>query len=273
MNVLKTITIYSKSIIVATVVTFIVAIILFGIFKPTDPKDDSVARRVVGFVALAAGWGTFMICKDILSPQLPPAQPRFNSVEEYSKWYHQYYHNESAISEKPGDESEIETEEEIMPVEILDHRAMPHILMYGRAGLGKSALAKVTKYEVEKKYGHEIEFIEVTPGQLGKKKELDEIMLRVSRSPYCILFIDEVHGMTLTIEECMYKALQDGQYDITLNKDIDLGNGNSIVINEEKGVQTIQLPQFTCIGCTADITFYTSGLWVKQAAHTFIGFL
>jgi Holliday junction DNA helicase RuvB len=133
---------------------------------------------------------------------------------------------------------------------IPDHPALAHILLFGGAGQGKTALANVTKNELERAYGHEVDFIEVTPSQLRRKKELDEVMLRVASNPFCILFIDEVHGLPLVIEESLYKAMQDFEYDITLTKEIALGDGYDIVLNEETGAQTIKLPKYTMIGAT-----------------------
>ena len=133
---------------------------------------------------------------------------------------------------------------------IPEHPALAHILLFGGAGQGKTALANVTKNELVKAYGHDIDFIEVTPSQLRRKKELDEVMLRVACNPYCILFIDEVHGLPLVIEESLYKAMQDFEYDITLTKEIALGDGYDIVLNEETGVQTIKLPKYTMVGAT-----------------------
>lgn len=153
------------------------------------------------------------------------------------------------------DEEEYEEEEYTeQPVEIAEpipeHPALAHVLLFGGAGQGKTALANVTKNELIKSYGHDIDFIEVTPSQLRRKKELDEVMLRVASNPFCILFIDEIHGLPLVIEESLYKAMQDFEYDITLTKEIALGNGYDIVLNEETGAQTITLPKYTMIGAT-----------------------
>jgi Holliday junction DNA helicase RuvB len=147
------------------------------------------------------------------------------------------------------EESIVEYDGEI-PEEIPEHPALSHILLYGGAGQGKTALAKVTRNEIAKAYGHDIEFIEVVPSQLKRKRELDEVMLRIASNPYALLFIDEIHGLPLAIEESLYSALQDFTYDITLTKEIMLGDGYNISLDEERGVQTIDLPKFTLIGAT-----------------------
>jgi len=134
--------------------------------------------------------------------------------------------------------------------EYKDHSVLNHILLYGGAGQGKTALAKVLKNELERVYEHPIEFIKVSPSQLTSKKQLDEVMLKVASNKYCVLFIDEIHGMNRVIEESLYPALQDGEYDITLSEDINVGDDVRFVLQKDKGVQTIQLPKFTCIGAT-----------------------
>ena len=148
-------------------------------------------------------------------------------------------------------EEDDEPEPEVIIAEpIPEHPSLAHILLYGGAGQGKTALANVTRNELQNSYGHEIDFIETVPSQLKRKKELDEVMLRVASNPYSVLFIDEIHGLPLDIEESLYKAMQDFEYDITLSKDIILGDGYELRLNEESGVQTIKLPKFTMIGCT-----------------------
>lgn len=152
--------------------------------------------------------------------------------------------------DKEAEESNIYIDESDIEVEIPDHRAMGHVLLHGPPGLGKTALANVLAGELKKKYGHEVDFIETVPSQLKRKKDLDAIMLRVAENPHCILFIDEVHGLDMVIEESLYKALQDFEYDLTMSKDIDLGEGVNMKLSEEDGLQTIELPPFTVVGAT-----------------------
>jgi len=151
------------------------------------------------------------------------------------------------VEKEEEDDYEDEEEEE---VEIPDHRAMGHVLLHGPPGLGKTALANVLVKELQEKYGHEIEFIETVPSQLKRKRDLDEVMMKVASNPHCILFIDEVHGLDMGIEESLYKALQDFEYDFTKTKDIDLGEGVNLKLSEEDGLQTMELPPFTCVGAT-----------------------
>lgn len=142
--------------------------------------------------------------------------------------------------------------EEEIPLQFqeIERPAMAHFLLHGGAGQGKTALAKIIAKEIGSYYQHDVGFITVLPSQLRRKKELDEVMLKVAKNPYCILFIDEIHGMPLQIEESLYSALQDYEYGITLSEDVEIGQGISLSVNMERGVQMIKLPKFTCIGAT-----------------------
>lgn len=215
------------------VIYLILAIKFLGL---VEMEPGAVMFMAVAIVFTAIGSGT-MINGLLYSADL-------SKVEEIM---------EKAVSDYFPDEEE---EEDIIeqPLEIAepipDHPALAHILLYGGAGQGKTALANVTCMELSNAYEHDVEFIEVVPSQLKRKRELDEVMLRVASTPYCVLFIDEIHGLPLEIEESLYKAMQDFQYDITLTKEIVLGDGYDISLNEEKGVQTIHLPKYTMVGAT-----------------------
>ncbi len=154
-------------------------------------------------------------------------------------------------SKKKEDVSTIEdNEKEVVIEEIPEHESLHHILLYGGAGQGKTTLAKIIKNELSLRYGHDIEFIKLSPSQLSSTKQLDEVMLRVAENPYCVLFIDEIHGMKRVIEESLYAALQDFEYDITLTNEIQIDEKVRFVFQEDRGVQTIKLPKFTCIAAT-----------------------
>jgi len=147
-------------------------------------------------------------------------------------------------------EPEQEDKTKDINIEKTYHNVMQHILLYGNAGLGKSALAKVVSKEAANYYNHETKFIKLSPSQLKSKKQLDEVMLNVLDNPYCFLFIDEIHGMQRDIEESLYSAIQDGEYDMTVSDTIKLGDDARLQIETDVGAKTIKLPPFTCIGAT-----------------------
>ena len=201
---------------------------------------------MAGIFGILLGGITFAVIRS-LAETLPP--PLFNDPEEAMKaWWAERGFERDGVTPL-GYNSEISVDEE-MVIDIPEHRALPHILLHGGAGQGKTALAQVATNELAAAYEHEVEFIKVVPSQLNRKKDLDEVMMKVAKHPYCVLFIDEVHGLERKVEESLYSALQDFEYDITLSKDIDIGDGVNIKISEDRGFATVALPKFTCIGAT-----------------------
>ena len=111
--------------------------------------------------------------------------------------------------------------------------ALPHIILYGSHGLGKTTFSKIIANEMR------ANFIEVNvtnvnvAGMIAVLKQL---------KPNDILFIDEIHTLpTQVAESVMYSALQDGK----------------ITYMEGKGkfakTETLELPPFTLIGATTEI--------------------
>ena len=233
---------YIKSFFTAAIATIVSALLLFmWIGVPNSHEDAGQIRLFISALALGIGIVVYYIVRE---NNLPLGI--FAEDESFFEIYgDEYGENESRedIIEQP----------EIIAEPIPEHPALAHILLYGGAGQGKSALVQVTANELSLAYGHTVEYIEVSPGQIRSKRDLDEIILRVAANPYCALFIDEIHGLPRTLSECLYKALQDFKYDITLTREVILPEGYSISFNEERGVQTIDLPRFTCFGATTDL--------------------
>jgi len=220
------------------IITLVFCMFLFFFFLPSDLNhgQKNLYRGFSALMSIGAGFCSMFFFGMMVQK---PVRKVIYSYKEIDK----------------PDYINVDNEEEddyidVDKVDIPDHRAMGHVLLHGPPGLGKTALANVLANELKGKYGHEVDFIETVPSQLKKKKDLDAIMLRVAENPHCILFIDEIHGLDMVIEESLYKALQDFQYDLTMSKDIDLGEGVNMKLSEEDGLQTIELPPFTVVGAT-----------------------
>lgn len=118
--------------------------------------------------------------------------------------------------------------------------ALDHVLLHGPPGLGKTTLANVVAYEM----GANI----VTTSGPALERGGDLMGILTNLQPKDVLFIDEIHRLSRTIEEFLYPAMED----FVVN----------FVIEKGAHARTLryQLPPFTLVGATTRAGLLSSPL-------------
>ena len=118
--------------------------------------------------------------------------------------------------------------------------ALDHVLLYGPPGLGKTTLATIIAKELAVN-------IKITSGPAIEKTG-DLAALLSSLNENDVLFIDEIHRLSKTVEEILYPAMEDKALDIIIGK----GPAARSI--------RLSLAQFTLIGATTKTGLLSSPL-------------
>lgn len=108
--------------------------------------------------------------------------------------------------------------------------SLDHVLLYGPPGLGKTTLSHIIANELGVN-------IKITSGP-AIEKQGDLVAILTGLESGDVLFIDEIHRLSRSIEEVLYPAMEDYSVDIIIGK----GPAARSI--------RIDLPKFTLIGAT-----------------------
>jgi Holliday junction DNA helicase RuvB len=120
------------------------------------------------------------------------------------------------------------------------NEALDHVLLYGPPGLVKTTLANIIAAEIG------VNIRQTSGPILERKGDLSAILTDLEK--HDVLFIDEIHRLKTSLEEILYKAMEDFQLDVIIGQGVGAKN------------ISLNINHFTLIGATTRAGLLSSPL-------------
>ena len=119
-------------------------------------------------------------------------------------------------------------------------KALDHVLLHGPPGLGKTTLARIVAAELESPY------VQTSGPSIDKPGDLAGILAGLSEGS--VLFIDEIHRLSIAVEEVLYSAMEDFCMDI--------------IVGQGPTARSVRVPiqPFTLVGATTRVSLLSRPL-------------
>jgi Holliday junction DNA helicase RuvB len=194
------------------------------------------------------------------NPNIPPTSELFFTQYSIILLYHLFYPMSSLLDKKSDREDEA-LDSALRPKKWADYvgqekikeniriiitaakqrnQTPDHLLFYGNSGLGKTTLAQLVAMEMGKE-------IRITSGPaIERAGDLAAILTNLNEGD--VLFLDEIHRISKTIEEYLYPAMEDYKLNLILGK------------GPMARTMELKQPKFTLIGATTRPGFLSAPL-------------